>query len=119
MVKANPLPARPIRLERARLRTDEAEREIRTRLEQGDPYVSAHAYDRLEEREEQGVLNSVDMIDILKTGNVCQAPEKVDNGWKVIVEKRMPGSRDAGVVTVIVFPGNDLEVVTVEWMDWL
>lgn len=119
MGNVNPIPCRPVRLDKGNLRTDEAEREIRTRLQQGDPFVSAHAYDRLEEREEQGVLNSVDMIDILKTGTICQAPERVEDGWKVIVEKRMPGSREAGVVTVIVFPGEDLEVITVEWMDWL
>ncbi|MCG0993896.1 hypothetical protein LHT11_01605 [Acetobacter indonesiensis] len=112
-------PCRPIRLDRTTLRTDEAEREIRSRAEQGEIFVSAHAYDRLEEREEQGVLNSVDMMTILKTGTVCDQPERVEEGWKVIVEKRMPGSRDAGVVTVIVFPGDHLEIVTVEWMDWL
>lgn len=112
-------PCRPIRLDRDRLRTDEAEQEIRKRVEQDEIFISPHARERLDEREEQGVLNSVDMLAILKTGTVCDTPEKVEDGWKVIVEKRMPGSRDAGVVTVIVFPGNHLEIVTVEWMDWL
>lgn len=112
-------PCRPIRLDRTTLRTDEAEREIKSRAERGEIFVSPHAYDRLEEREEQGALNSVDMLAILKTGTIRDEPERVEDGWKVIIEKRMPGSRDAGVVTVIVFPGNHLEIVTVEWMDWL
>ncbi len=100
------------------MRTDEAVREIRRRVEIDAPFVSAHAFDRMEEREEQGILNSVDMLEILRTGSVRQDPRKERGGWLVIVEKRMPGTRDAGVVTLILHPGDDLEVWTVEWMDW-
>jgi hypothetical protein len=108
---------RPIRWDR--LRTDEAEREIRRRLAIASPAISVHAFDRSRERQEQGILNTVDMISILRTGSVCEPPRREGNGWKAVVEKRMPGSRrSAGVVTVIVIPGDDLEVVTVEWMDW-
>ena len=56
---------------------------------------------------------------ILKEGTVRRQPKKEENGWSVIVERRMPGTRDAGVVTVIVHPGDELIVLTVEWMDWL
>jgi hypothetical protein len=108
---------RPIRW--VSLRTDEAEREIRRRLGISDPFVSPHAFDRMNEREEQGILNSVDMMRILRQGRVRKSPEREEEGWKVIVEMRMPGTRDAGVVTLIVYPGEDLEVWTVEWMDWL
>jgi hypothetical protein len=109
--------SRPVRWNN--LRTDEAEREIKRRLDLSDPFVSSHAFDRLEEREEQGCLNAVDMMRILREGNVREQPVRENDGWKVIVERRMPGTRDAGVVTLIVYPGDDLEVWTVEWMDWL
>ena len=100
-----------------RLRTDEAEREIRRRLKIADPFVSPRAYDQMEYREEQGRLNSVDMMTILSKGAVYKEPRLEEGGWVVIVEKRMPGARDAGVVTLIVNPGDDLEVWTVGWMD--
>lgn len=106
---------RPIRWDR--LRTDEAEREIRRRLDAGDPIFTDHAYDRVDERGDERLLDS-DVLTILRQGSVRQPPEKEPNGWSVTVERRMPGSRDAGVVTVIVHPGDELIVVTVEWMDW-
>jgi len=108
---------RPIRW--LQLRTDEAEREIRRRLAVADPFVGPHAFDRLSEREEQGTLNPVDMMRILRSGSVSRPPRLESEGWVVIVEKRMPGTRVAGVVTLIIHPGDGLEVWTVEWMDWL
>jgi len=117
MGERNVVVLRPIRW--SQLRADEAEREIRRRLAIADPFVSQHAFDRLNEREEQGTLNDVDMMKILRTGSVCKPPVREVHGWKVIMEKRMPGTREAGVVTLIVHPGDDLEVWTVEWMDWL
>lgn len=108
---------RPIRW--SRLRTDEAEREIRRRLELPDPplTISEHAYDRIEERGDERLLDS-DVLMILKHGTVRQEPQKEEDGWSVVVERRMPGTRDAGVVTVIVHPGDNLFVKTVMWMDW-
>ena len=117
MAESKPVVLRPIRWDR--LRTDEAEKEIKRRLAIAEPFVSPHAFDRLEEREEQGLLNSVDMMEVLRTGSVCQPPRRQAEGWVVVVEKRMPGSREAGVVTLIVLPGDELEVWTVQWMDWL
>jgi hypothetical protein len=38
--------------------------------------------------------------------------------WKVVVVKRMPGTREAGVVTLIAKDDNTLFVKTVQWMDW-
>lgn len=107
---------RPIRWNR--LRSDEAEKEIRRRLKIAAPFVSPHAFDRMDEREEQGRLNSVDMMRILETGTVREPPRSEKEGWVVVIEKRMPGTREAGVVTLIAHPGDDLEVWTVEWMDW-
>jgi len=110
---------RPIRLDRDTLRTDEAEQEIRRRLDIGSPTVTLHAFERLEEREEQDQLNSADMMRILEKGFIQEEPEKTDEGWIVTVTMRMAGCRDAGVVTAILVPGDDLIVITVEWMDWL
>jgi hypothetical protein len=107
---------RPIRWDR--LRTDEAQREIKRRLDIADPLISDHAYQRIEERGDERLLDS-DVLTILRQGTVCQQPRREEIGWSVTVERRMPGTRDAGVVTVIVHPGDDLIVVTVEWMDWL
>lgn len=101
------------------LRANDAEYEVRRRLKLSSPIVTDHANARMSEREEMGYLNSVDMLGILESGTVMCPPEQVQNGWKVILQKRMPGSRDAGVVTVIVSPpSDDLIIVTVEWMDW-
>lgn len=116
MREPKPTIARPIRWQN--LRTDEAEREIARRLLLGAPFVSPHAFARMAEREELGVLNSVDMMEILRRGSISRSPRQEDRGWIVIVEKRMPGSRLAGVVTLVVNPGDDLEVWTVQWMDW-
>jgi hypothetical protein len=108
---------RPIHWNR-RLRTDEAQREIKRRLDIADPIITDHAYDRIKERGDERLLDS-DVLTILRQGTVRQQPRKEENGWSVTVERRMPGSREAGVVTVIVHPGDDLNVITVEWMDWL
>lgn len=107
---------RPIRWDR--LRTDEAEREIKRRVDAESPEFSAHAFDRMDERGEADRLNMVDVLAILRGGTVRREPRQEEDGWMVVVEKRMPGHRDAGVVTLVVHPGSGLVVVTVEWMDW-
>ncbi len=54
-----------------------------------------------------------------QTPGIMRSPRRKErNGWSVVVERRMPGTRDAGVVMVIVHPGEDLTVLTVDWMDW-
>lgn len=120
MVAKAPKPGRrPRQLNRDKLTTDVAEEEIRSRIGSRSPTFTLHAFDRLDERGELGLLNTVDALNILKTGIIEDEPVKLSGGWKVIVKKRMPGCREAGVVTVIVVPGKDLIVLTVEWMDWL
>jgi hypothetical protein len=62
----------------------------------------------------------VDVYWILETGTVQARPTKENSGeWKVIVVKRMPGTREAGVVTLIAQDDDTLFVKTVQWMDWL
>lgn len=109
---------RPINLNRKTLRTDEAERVIRLRAADTKKVeFRKHAFDRIEEREEQEVLNTEDALDILRTGFVLAAPEKVSNGWKCKVIKNILGNRDAGVVTIILTDSGELRVITVEWED--
>lgn len=117
MSERKPVVIRPIHWDR--LRPDEAEREIRRRLKLADPFVSEHAFDRMDERGDAERLNAVDMMRVVRTGTVCRQPRKEEDGWVVVVEKRMPGTREAGVVTLIVHPGDDLVVLTVQWMDLL
>lgn len=106
---------RPIRW--AKLRTDEAERVIRKLAADTSKVGFAdHAFDRVEERS----ITQQDAYTILREGFIEGAPEKVGDGdWKVVVTKRMPGTRDAGVVTIILREGERLFVCTVEWMDWV
>ncbi len=109
-------PIRPIHWDRP-LRADEAEREIKRRLAIADPIMSDHVFDRIDERGDER-LTDHDVLVILKKGMVRKPAEKEGDGWSVTVERRMPGTRDAGVVVVIMHPGDGLFVKTAEWMDW-
>jgi hypothetical protein len=115
---AEPVPfRRPIRW--SALRSDEAERIIRERVKDTDNVIiGVHAYDRRDER--FPALNDADVYWILETGTVDGSPVREnEREWKVIVCKRMPGCREAGVVTLIATDDKTLFVKTVEWMDWL
>jgi hypothetical protein len=60
-----------------------------------------------------------DVYWILETGTIMQTPTRENaREWKVIVVKRMPGTREAGAVTLIAMDNEKLFVKTVEWMDW-
>jgi hypothetical protein len=102
------------------LRADEAERLVRERAAVSENViVSVHAYDRIEERG-GATLTNIDVFYILETGMVEGSPVREnDDEWKVVVVKRMPGTREAGVVTLIAQSDDTLFVKTVEWMDWL
>jgi hypothetical protein len=109
---------RPVRW--SNLRSDEAEREIRERVKDTDNVIiSDHAFDRMDERFSGIAFTAVDVYWILETGTVQGTPTR-ENGqeWKVVVVRRMPGAREAGVVTLVASTNNKLFVKTVEWMDW-
>jgi hypothetical protein len=112
----DPLPfRRPIRW--SDLRTDEAERLVRERVKvTGNVIISEHAFDQLDLR--FGSILQEDVYWILEKGIIERKPIKENpTGWKVIVVKRMPGTREAGVVTLIATDNDTLFVKTVEWMD--
>ena len=111
----DPIPfRRPINW--ARIRNDEAERLIRERAADTSKIrFSLHAYDRVAERS----ITQIDAIRILRTGHVEGNPQKnVEGEWEVTVVKRMPGTREAGVVTIVWRTKDELFVKTVEWMDF-
>ena len=105
---------RPINWQR--LHSDDAERVVKERARQTENvFFSEHAFDRIEERS----IVQEDVYWILETGAVEGQPVFEDGEWKVIMVRRMPGKRDAGVVTLFVQENEELFVKTVEWMDWI
>ncbi len=111
----DPIPLhRPINWQR--LRADEAQRVVRERAAKTeDVFFSEHAFDRITERE----IIQEDAYWILQTGSVDGNPVYEDGEWKVVMVRRLPGKREAGVVTLFVQDNDELFVKTVEWMDWL
>jgi hypothetical protein len=94
-------PRRPIRWDN--LRTDEAERVIRERVRDTDNVIIGnHALERVNERFGGLSFTTEDIYWILETGSIPDRPTRENaREWKVIVVKRMPGTREAGVVTLI------------------
>jgi len=76
--------------------------------------VTDHAAERMEERD----IIDVDLFRILRSGHIVGSvePGRRDGDWTVKVVYRLKGSRDAGVVTVVL-ASERLVVVTVEWED--
>jgi hypothetical protein len=106
---------RPIRWNK--LNSGDAERVIRERVKLSSNVIfGVHAFDRIKER----AITEIDARHILTKGMVTDEPRLADNGldWKVVVTRKMPSGREAGIVTVIFRPPSEsLFVVTVEWMD--
>ncbi len=112
MVKPVPF-RRPINW--AKLRMDEAERIIRERAaDTKNIIIGEHAFERIDERS----ITQPEVYNILRMGHVEGAAQKnIEGEWEVVIVKRMPGSREAGVVTIIFQYRDSLFVKTVEWMD--
>ncbi|WP_019644532.1 DUF4258 domain-containing protein [Novispirillum itersonii] len=97
------------------LRASDAERIVRERSEKTENVkLSEHAFDRIEERS----IIADDVYDILRTGFIDGEPRADEDAWTVVMTKRMPGTRRAGVVTLIMQQDAAVFVKTVEWMDW-
>lgn len=113
--RADPIPFhRPIRWDR--LRSDEAQRVIRKwAADTGNVIIGVHAFDRIDERS----ILQTDVYRILRTGHVEGNPTRNEKGeWEVVVVQRMQGTREAGVVTIILRAQAKLFVKTVMWMDY-
>ncbi|MHC8508747.1 MAG: DUF4258 domain-containing protein [Rhodospirillales bacterium] len=75
--------------------------------------LTHHAVKRMHERE----FSSRDLFSVLREGHVRDAPESERGEWKFKVIKRLRGSREAGVITVLTRE-EKLLVLTMEWEDW-
>ncbi len=74
---------------------------------------TAHAQSRMNERE----IFDVDVLRILRSGMIDGDPEKTPTGeWKCKMVLKLRGSREAGVVAIILTRGG-LLIKTVEWED--
>jgi hypothetical protein len=116
----DPIPfRRPVRWDN--LRTEEAEQVIRERVaDTNNVIIGVHAYERSKERSDPVTFTDLDVYWMLETGTITEKPTRENSReWKVVVTRRMPGTREAGVVTLIARDDNTLFVKTVEWMDWL
>lgn len=73
-----------------------------------------HALDRMEERG----ISTLDALRVLRGGDIKGAIEPGNNHgeWKCKIAKTMKGSREIGVVTLVMSCGR-LLVKTVEWED--
>lgn len=115
---ATPIPfPRPVRW--SELRSDEAERTIREWAQDTSRVlISDHAFDRLDERFDEQQIDTPTVYRILQNGQVFGDPTKNERGhWQATMVLRMPGGRDAGVVTVILKEDKKLIVRTVMWKD--
>ena len=81
--------------------------------------ITEHAFERSEERSEIEVVDTPTIYRILQTGQVFGEPIKNERGhWQATMAGRMPGGREACVVTVIVREDHKLIVRTVMWKDF-
>lgn len=111
---ADPIPfRRPVNWQA--LRAQDAERIVRERSKDtANVKLSLHAFDRIDQRS----ILADDVYDILRTGFIDGDPRADEDAWVVVMTKRMPGTRQAGVVTLIMQDDATVFVKTVEWMDW-
>jgi hypothetical protein len=97
-----------------RLTQSMAQKRIREAATNSDNVIFGdHALERMEER---GIFD-VSVFEILKTGVIDGNPEITEyKEWKCKMVKKLRGSREAGVITVILHNGR-LFIKTVEWED--
>jgi hypothetical protein len=86
----------------------------KTAVDSSNVAFSDHALDRMEERD----ITTLDALRTLQTGDIVGAiePGKSTGEWKCKMVARKKGSRDLGVVSVVLRTGR-LFVKTVEWED--
>ena len=77
-------------------------------------YLSNHARERMDLRS----ITRIDVIRVLRRGHIDGeiVPGKSPGEWKCKVVANVRGSRDIGVVTLVI-GGDSLLVKTVEWED--
>ena len=86
----------------------------RLAVEDRSVFISYHARERMEQR----AITRIDVIRVLQRGHVDGQIDAGENPgeWKCKVVANVRGSRDIGVVTLVI-GGDKLLVKTVEWED--
>src|ERR1019366_2096369 len=102
------------RVARFRLTPAVAEQRIKKFAEVSDNMSWAlHAHQRMNERE----IFDADVLRILRRGMISGEPEETRSGeWKCKMVLSLRGTREAGVVVIILKKGG-LFIKTVEWED--
>lgn len=97
-----------------RLTTALAEKRIRAAAAtSGRVIFGNHARERMRERE----IDDIDVLRILRSGFVVGDPVPAEVGeWKCKIVRQMKGTRDVGVVAILLQSGN-VFIKTVEWED--
>ena len=106
---------RPANVEKLGLRPGDAERRVHAiAVDTRNIRWSRHALDRMEQRG----IDDTDALKALQRGHCLEAPVpgKQQGEWKVKMVQEVRGSRDIGVVTIIMVEDR-LRVLTVEWED--
>ena len=98
-----------------RIRREEVVARVRELAAKGLVAFSDHAYDQMDERS----LNDLIALRVLQKGDPKGdvEPGREAGEWKVKMVDRVKGSRDVGVVTVLLSNRKMLRVLTVEWED--
>jgi uncharacterized protein DUF4258 len=107
-------PKRPAQIHQLPLKPEWAMRRIRSLAAKSENILfSGHALSRMEERE----IFDGDVQKILRLGSVEGDVVRARRGeWKCKVVGKLRGSREAGVV-VVILPTDKLFVMTAEWED--
>lgn len=100
----------------ARLNAKQAELIIRERAKDSQNIkMKTHAGDREDER----AIPMPDILKILRTGYVTELPEagKKSGEWKIKIEKRLRGEREAAAICLLIKEDSFVWVVTVMHVD--
>jgi hypothetical protein len=86
----------------------------RISVDSGNVMFGNHALDRMEERG----ITTLDALRVLRNGDIKGSIEAGKNigEWRCKIVKQMKGTREIGVVTIVMSAGR-LFVKTVEWED--
>ena len=94
--------------------TKQAEAQIHAlAMDSSKVIITFHAAQRMEERG----FTTADLVRVLTTGIIMEAPRQTgEDDWTCKIIRRLQGSRDAGVITIIV-KRQKLIIKTMEWED--
>ncbi len=106
--------AAPDNVSKYRLTAAVAQKRIREAATSSSRVITSnHARGRMRERE----IDEIDVLRVLRNGIVLGDPVPAEMGeWKCKLVRTMKGTRDVGVIAIILRNGN-VFIKTVEWED--